>query len=223
MPQPFSVHDQADPGTDLGRWDKDGNITIPGTLTAANVVNTGGGGGGGGGVNSVTAGDDSVTIGGTDTDVTVAVDQANLVVAESQVTGLTTALAALAPIASPSFTGTASVVNETVTGAFSITVDTVTYASTITPDATTGNYFRCTLTGNVTLAAPTGGVDGQKVIIELVQDSTGSRLVTTSALHFGTSITSFTATTTASKRDKIGLIYNSASSVWDVVAVAQGF
>jgi hypothetical protein len=48
-------------------------------------------------------------------------------------------------------------------------------------------------------------------------------LVTTSALHFGTSITSFTATTTASKRDKIGLIYNSASSVWDVVAVAQGF
>lgn len=58
-------------------------------------------GGGGGSVNSVTAGDGTVTIGGTASDPTVAVNA----IAESQVTSLVSDLAAKAPLASPTLTG----------------------------------------------------------------------------------------------------------------------
>jgi len=60
MPQPFEVRDQDRPGTWLGSWDEDGNITLPGSITVAGGVTYGGalvgteppgwsGGGGGGG------------------------------------------------------------------------------------------------------------------------------------------------------------------------------
>lgn len=62
---------------------------------------TGGGGGGSGTVTSVTAGDSTITVGGTSTDPTVAVNA----IAESKVTNLVTDLSAKAPIASPTFTG----------------------------------------------------------------------------------------------------------------------
>jgi len=44
---------------------------------------------------------------------------------------------------------------------------TITYGATITPDAATGSLFRCTATGNITLANPTGGVDGQWIRVEI--------------------------------------------------------
>jgi hypothetical protein len=86
----------------------------------------GGGGGGGGSVTSVTAGDATITVAGTATDPTVAVNAipeskvTNLITdlsgkastththPESDVTGLTADLALLAPLASPTFTGTAA-------------------------------------------------------------------------------------------------------------------
>lgn len=37
MAQPFRVTDGDDPGSDRGGWDEDGNIDIPGTLTAAGL------------------------------------------------------------------------------------------------------------------------------------------------------------------------------------------
>lgn len=205
MPQPFSVRSQKNPGVDLGDWDAQGNITIPGTLTAGNVV----GGGGSSGVESVTAGDSSITV--------VNTDPANPTVAVSS--ALQATITGKAPSASPTFTGTA-----TVSDALVLTVSAFTSVSgTVTPDCSTANNFRYSLTGNTTVAAPTNASDGQKIVLEFVQDATGSRTVNTSALHFGTTITSFTATTTASKRDKIGVIYNATAGVFDVVAVAQGF
>lgn len=38
MPSPFQVRDQDRPGVDLGEWDEDGNIAIPGTLTAGGIT-----------------------------------------------------------------------------------------------------------------------------------------------------------------------------------------
>lgn len=222
MPQPFSVRDQSNPGVDLGDWDTHGNITIPGTLTAANVI--GGGGGGGGGVATVTAGSTKIAIGGTATAVTVDVNQANLTVAESQVTNLTTDLSTIntslsgkAPLASPTFTGVVDV-----NGVFVIIPDSLSFTSTVTPDASTGNFFRLTLTGAVTIASPTNGADGQKIVLVLKQDGTGSRVPTLgSGINLGP--LTYTPSTAANKKDYLGMVWDSTTSTWDVLAVGAGY
>jgi hypothetical protein len=106
-------------------------------------------------------------------------------------------------------------------------VETVTYGATTTVTLTgkpDGAIFRVTLTGNATVEL-SGGSDGQRFILELIQDGTGSRLVTLSGTYFrfGTDITSFTATTTASKMDRVGCVYNTSATKADVVATAKGF
>lgn len=54
---------------------------------------------------------------------------------------------------------------------------TVTYAASLTLDATLGALFRCTATGNLTLADITGGVNGQEITLE-VRASGADRTVT---------------------------------------------
>lgn len=101
---------------------------------------------------------------------------------------------------------------------------TLTDAATIATDASLGNYFRVTLAGNRTLGNPTNSTDGQKVVWEISQDATGSRTLTLgSNFVLGTTITSTTLTTTASKTDFLGAIYNSTAGKWRVVAFSKGF
>lgn len=101
---------------------------------------------------------------------------------------------------------------------------TLTYAATTNTDASLGSYFRLTLTGNTTLANPTNPTDGQRVMWELIQDATGSRTVAFgSAFAFGSDINSFTATTTANKRDFVGAVYNATAAKWFVVAAVKGY
>lgn len=54
---------------------------------------------------------------------------------------------------------------------------TVPYATTVAVNAGQGTLFRCTATGNLTLADPTGGVDGQYIRVEITA-SGGARTVT---------------------------------------------
>jgi hypothetical protein len=172
---------------------------------------------GGGGVSSVAAGDSTITVGGTTTNPTVAVNA----IAESKVTNLTTDLAAKAPLASPTFTGTA-----TFTGAIVEQPDTLTDATTIAVDASLGTHVRVTLAGNRTMGAPSSPVDGQRLLFEIIQDATGSRTVnwTTAAVYaFGTDVPSPTLTTTANKRDFIGFIYTASTNKWYCIAVARGY
>ena len=103
----------------------------------------------------------------------------------------------------------------------------ISWASTITIDlsAAPGNngLHRCTL-GGATTVNISGGIDGQKAIIELKQDGTGSRTVSLSAsFGFGTDITSYTATTTAGSTDLIGVIYNATAGKYRVIALAKGY
>jgi hypothetical protein len=98
----------------------------------------------------------------------------------------------------------------------------------ISLDASLGNHFRVTLGGNRTLNAPTNAVDGQRITIEVIQDSTGSRTLTlttgsSGAFIFGTDITAITLTTTANKRDLIGCVYSSSLARWMVVSFVKGF
>jgi hypothetical protein len=103
-------------------------------------------------------------------------------------------------------------------------VQALTDAVTIATDASLGNHFRVTLAGNRTLGNPTGMVDGQRVLWELIQDVTGSRTITLgTAFALGTDISSVTLTTTASKRDFLGAVYNSTAALWYVIAFARGY
>jgi hypothetical protein len=101
---------------------------------------------------------------------------------------------------------------------------TLTDAAAIATDASLGTHFRVTLGGNRTLGNPTNPTDGQRAIWELIQDATGTRTITLgSAFALGTSIAAVTLTTTASKRDFLGAIYNSTAAKWYVTAFAKGF
>ena len=70
---------------------------------------------------------------------------------------------------------------------------TVTYAATITPDVANGNIQKVTLTGNVTFSAFSNPVAGQTLTLFVVQDATGSRLLTSTMLFAGGSKTLSTA------------------------------
>jgi hypothetical protein len=123
-----------------------------------------------------------------------------------------------APTASPTFTGTVT------TARVVQTPVTVTYAATTTIDGTLGNHFRITLTGNLTLNLPTGLADGQRILVELVQDATGGRTLTLgSGWNVTTSITgAITLTTTASTRSYLGGVYRSSGTKLDVLAFGTG-
>jgi hypothetical protein len=97
-------------------------------------------------------------------------------------------------------------------------------AANIATDASLGNHFRVTLGGNRTLDNPTNPTDGQKCTWEIIQDGTGSRtLAYGSQFTFGTDVTSPTLTTTASKRDFIGAVYNGTTTKWYVLGVVRGY
>lgn len=100
----------------------------------------------------------------------------------------------------------------------------LTDAATIATDASLGNHFRVTLGGNRTLGNPTNLTDGQKLLWELIQDGTGSRTITLgSNFALGTDLPAITLTTTASKRDFLGGIYNSTAGKIYVTSLVRGF
>lgn len=142
--------------------------------------------------------------------------------AESDVTSLTSDLALKAPLASPTFTGLATFAKMVQTPV------TLTDASTVAVDASLGNTFRLTMTSGIgatrALGNPTNSTDGQMIIIEVIQDGTGSRLLTYGTNYaFGTTVTSPVLTTTASKADFIGFMYNSTAGKWRCIAFAPGY
>jgi hypothetical protein len=104
-------------------------------------------------------------------------------------------------------------------------VVTVTASSnTYTINASLGNQFRCTLAATNTIAAPTNPTDGERILVELIQDGTGSRTVTwNAAFVFGTDVASPTLSTAANKKDYVGFVYNTNSAKWHALAVARGY
>jgi hypothetical protein len=104
----------------------------------------------------------------------------------------------------------------------------LTDGATIAVDASLGNHFRVTLGGNRTLGVPTNAVDGQRILIEVIQDGTGSRTLTLTtgsagSFAYGTDITTITLSTTAGATDYIGCVYNSTAQRWRVIAFVKGY
>jgi hypothetical protein len=106
-------------------------------------------------------------------------------------------------------------------------IATLTDGATISLDASLGNHFRVTLGGNRTLAAPTNPTDGQRIMIEVIQDGTGGRTLAlttgTNGFAFGTDITGITLSTAIGARDFIGAVYNSTAQRWYVIAFVKGY
>lgn len=92
-------------------------------------------------------------------------------------------------------------------------------------DGGEGDYFRFTMTDDVGVIM-TGGYDGQKIVIEVTQDSAGGHTLSWSPnVRYSTDlpVESFIVSETASLKTYFGLIYNGANSKWDALAVTKGF
>lgn len=85
--------------------------------------------------------------------------------------------------------------------------------ATTTLDFTQGNNFSLTLTGNITLANPTGLTVGQSGIILIQQDSVGSRTVGYGSHWDFPSATAPTLTTTASGLDCLTYFVRNTTSI----------
>lgn len=97
-------------------------------------------------------------------------------------------------------------------GAFLPAVQTLAFANPIVGDASLGNQFRVTLTASGYVLGPLSGlVDGQRIVIEIIQDATGGRTYTLDAQFLsGDDTPPIVAGGTANKRDLLGAYYNSA-------------
>jgi hypothetical protein len=94
-------------------------------------------------------------------------------------------------------------------------------SATPTPDAGTTDLYQVTaLAAGATFGSPTGTpVDGQKMMIRILDNGT-ARALAWNAIYRAVG-TVLPTTTVISKTLYVGIIYNSASAKWDVLAVGQ--
>lgn len=103
---------------------------------------------------------------------------------------------------------------------------TVAFAATVTPNADTTDVLNIgALTGNITIANPTGTpVDGQNLRLRLAQDGTGSRTLTWgNAFAFGTDVTAALIPSAASAKWEMLFTWDAADSKWRAAAIIRGF
>lgn len=88
-------------------------------------------------------------------------------------------------------------------------------ATSVAVNAALSNVFRLPLGGNRTLANPTNPVDGQVIVVETIQDGTGSRtLAYGTAYSFPSSIGTPVLSTTPAFHDFLVFRYNLAATTW---------
>lgn len=112
-------------------------------------------------------------------------------------------------------------------GAAGPTIQTIAYAATITP---VGSNIKsicnvAAMTGAMTIASPSGSpADGNELILRLIQDGTGGRVITWNAIFaFGTDITKTLIPLAISAKWEMKFIYNATDSTWRCVALVRGF
>ncbi len=102
---------------------------------------------------------------------------------------------------------------------------TLTTGSTVNTDVSLSNYFRVSITGAITLAAPTNPTDGQRAIWEITSTS-GNRVVTMTtgsagAFKFGSDFTNI-PTVNVNTTTFIGAVYRASSQRWHILTVGSG-
>jgi len=99
-------------------------------------------------------------------------------------------------------------------------ITTLTSATTVTPDFAASNNFTLTLAHTMNFANPTNCTPGQSGSIFLVQDGTGSRVITWGSYFDWAGGTAPTLSTAAGSVDRLDYIVRSASSIHSVVTLA---
>jgi hypothetical protein len=95
---------------------------------------------------------------------------------------------------------------------------------TVALDASLSDTFTLVADQSFTLSNPTNPTDGQRIVVRIKQDGTGSRLITfDTKWRFGTDITAVVLSVAANAVDYIGAYYNATDDMWDILAVAKGY
>jgi hypothetical protein len=134
-------------------------------------------------------------------------------------TGAATASAALAAL------GAAALAGATFTGPVAPAVVTLTDSTTITVAATAGNDFRLTLTASGhTLGSPSGGVDGQEIIVQITQGTGGGFTISYgTGYEFSAQLPAPVLSVTAGQVDVLKFLYNAAKGKFFFMAFLGGF
>lgn len=139
-------------------------------------------------------------------------------------------VAVLAPLASPTFTGTPSAptasagtsTTQLATTAFVNTLNVQSIASSSTPTPTSVNDMLeiTALAANMTLTNPTGSMQDGWGLVVRIKDNATPRTIAYGTQYRALGVT-LPTTTVASKTLYLGMIWNGADTIFDITAVAQ--
>lgn len=102
-------------------------------------------------------------------------------------------------------------------------VDLGNSGTSVATDVSLGSVFDIDATDNFTLANPTNGVDGQKVVWRIRQDGVGSRVITLGAnFRTASDVGTIVLSTAINTTDYLGAVYNEADVKWDIIAFTKG-
>lgn len=109
-------------------------------------------------------------------------------------------------------------------GALAPAVVNLTDGPTIAVDASLGNDFRLTIAGDRTMGNPANPTDGQQIIFQITQGSSGSNTLSWgSGYEFSTGLPQPALSTAAGEIDLLGFIYNAGKGSWLLAAFVDGF
>lgn len=96
---------------------------------------------------------------------------------------------------------------------------------TVNTNATVAQVFNMTLTGNITLDNPTGGIDGVTVRWRIQQNNTGNKGVTLGNKFVipSTATNPLPFSTAANAMDILAATYHAARDKWDIIAFVPGY
>jgi hypothetical protein len=96
---------------------------------------------------------------------------------------------------------------------------------TVNTDASVAQIFNMTLTGNITLANPSSGVDGVTIRWRILQDNVGSRGVTLGNKFVipSTATNPLPFSTSANVMDVLAATYHAGRDKWDIISFVPGY
>ena len=122
------------------------------------------------------------------------------------------------------FAPSASASTTTESGAVAPTVVQLTDAPTIAVDASLGNDYRVTLGASRTMGNPSNPSDGQQIVFQITQGSSGGSTITWgSGYEFSAGLPQPTLSTAAGQTDVLGFVYNAAIGNWLLTLFVKGF
>lgn len=108
----------------------------------------------------------------------------------------------------------------------SMAFTTLTYASTLTIDSSSGSNFRCSLTGDVTIALPTNPTDGASINLWLTASGANRNVTLNAGIVIPTSsVYTSPITITSGKKARYKLQYDSVlnGGQWELISFVNGY